>query len=138
MLSRTVRRLGSSLMHASATPHNEQPSDHQPMVYDKTGAIVPRNQLVLHQEQEIEKYVVNLFKNYFRTAFKENVSVDSTFKDHGLDSLDAVEIVVRMEDELGYVIPGEALRCFSSVRSFVNYIRQTEDFKREFNKEPIN
>lgn len=77
-------------------------------------------------------------KNYFRTANKKDITLDSKLSDHGLDSLDAVELVVRIEDELGYVIPGEALRVFTSVQSFVNYIRQTEDFKREFNKAPIN
>ena len=107
-------------------------------MYDKDGNIVQNNWLVLKSEQEIEKYVINLFKNYFRTTNKFGITTESTFKDHGLDSLDAVELVVRVEDELGYVIPGEALRCFSNVRSFVNYIKQTEDFKQEFNKQPIN
>ena len=51
------------------------------------------------------------------------MTVDSKFEDHGLDELDAVELVVRMEDELGYVVPGEALRVFKSVKSFCNYIK---------------
>mmetsp|Transcript_4399 Transcript_4399/g.6629 ORF Transcript_4399/g.6629 Transcript_4399/m.6629 type:complete len:143 (+) Transcript_4399:59-487(+) len=139
-LVRAQRRFSSSLMHSCTTPHNESNPNTQvtPMMYDKEGNVTPRSWLVLHTQEEIEKYVLNLFKNYFRTTNKGHLSADSVFKDHGLDSLDAVELVVRMEDELGYVVPGEALRCFSSIRSFVNYIKQTEDFKREFNKEPIN
>lgn len=132
MLRRVTRRFVSSLMHASATPHNEL------TVAEREGRLTTRSSLILQKEQEIEIYVLNLFKNYFRTAYKGNLSVNSTLGDHGLDSLDAVELVVRIEDELGYVIPGEALRCFSTVRSFINYIKQTEDFKKEFNKAPIN
>jgi len=108
------------------------------MVYDAQGTLVPRNSLVLKSEPEIEKYVLNLFKSYWRIGNPAKVTLDSRFIDHGLDSLDAVELVVRVEDELGYVIPAESLRCFCTVSSFVNYIKQTEDFKREFNKEPIN
>ena len=130
--------MSTSLMHGSAYPHNELPQPEHVNMYDKDGNIVQNNWLVLKSEQEIEKYVFNLFKNYFRTTNKYGITAESTFKDHGLDSLDAVELVVRVEDELGYVIPGEALRCFSTVRSFVNYIKQTEDFKQEFNKQPIN
>jgi acyl carrier protein len=132
------RLMSTSLMHGSAYPHNELPRPEHVNMYDKEGNIVQHNWLVLKSEQEIEKYVINLFKNYFRTTNKYNITLESTFRDHGLDSLDAVELVVRVEDELGYVIPGEALRCFSTVRSFVNYIKQTEDFKKEFNKHPIN
>ena len=139
MLARLSRRFGASLIHATAAPHNEASGKAQQLtVHDAQGNIVPRNSLVLKSEPEIEKYVLNLFKTYFRTGNPGKVSLESRFIDHGLDSLDAVELVVRVEDELGYVIPGEALRCFSTVRSFVNYIKQTEDFKKEFNKEPIN
>jgi acyl carrier protein len=139
MLVRFTRRFGSSLIHATAAPHNEASGKaKQVMVYDAQGTLVPRNSLVLKSEPEIEKYVLNLFKNYWRIGNPGKVTLDSRFVDHGLDSLDAVELVVRVEDELGYVIPAEALRCFCTVSSFVNYIKQTEDFKREFNKEPIN
>ena len=139
MLARLSRRFGASLIHATATPHNETLGKaNQVTVYDAQGNIVPRNALVLKTEPEIEKYVLNLFKTYFRTGNPGKVTLDSRFVDHGLDSLDATELVVRVEDELGYVIPGEALRCFTTVRSFVNYIKQTEDFKQEFNKTPIS
>jgi acyl carrier protein len=125
-------------MQASARPHNDQPSKELNLVHDKSGNIVPRNSLILRKEEEIEKYVLNLVSNYFRTTNKSQLTAKSLLTDHGLDHLDSVELVVRIEDELGYVIPGEALLCFTSVKSFINYIKQTEDFKLEFNKEPIN
>jgi acyl carrier protein len=126
------------MMHAAATPHNTQPRDTDVTIYNNQGELVSRSNIVLASHEDIEKYAIGLFKNYFRITNRNLVSKDSTFDDHGLDELDAVELVVRMEDELGYVVPGEALRCFKSVKNFVNYIKQTEDFKREFNKDPIN
>eukprot|EP00359_Climacostomum_virens_P002007 CAMPEP_0204899546 /NCGR_PEP_ID=MMETSP1397-20131031/1915_1 /ASSEMBLY_ACC=CAM_ASM_000891 /TAXON_ID=49980 /ORGANISM="Climacostomum Climacostomum virens, Strain Stock W-24" /LENGTH=125 /DNA_ID=CAMNT_0052067519 /DNA_START=49 /DNA_END=426 /DNA_ORIENTATION=- len=125
-------------MRASAFPHNEQARPDSVAVYNKTGQVEQRNFLVLKTQEEIEKYVLNLFKNYFRTINKGFLNLNSTLVDCGLDQLDAVELVVRIEDELGYVVPGEVLPCFGSVKNFVNYIKQTEDFKREFNKYPIS
>lgn len=136
--ARCLRRVSTSLMQASARPHNDQPSKELNLVHDKNGSIVPRNSLILRKEEEIEKYVLNLINNYFRTTNKTQLTANSLLSDHGLDHLDSVELVVRIEDELGYIIPGEALLCFTSVKSYINYIKQTEDFKLEFNKEPIN
>lgn len=123
MLARGFTRY-FSMMHAAATPHNTNPgSDNEVTLYNNLGEIVPRSNIALASHQDIEKYVIGLFKGYFRITNRNLVTVDSTFKDHGLDELDAVELVVRMEDELGYVVPGEALRVFKSVKSFVNYIK---------------
>ena len=49
---------------------------------------------MLSSDDEIEKYVISLVKNYFRTTKKASVSLDSNFEDHGLDSLDAIELVI--------------------------------------------
>jgi acyl carrier protein len=126
------------MMYAAAYPHNHQTRPDSIAVYNKSGQVEQRNFLVLKTQEEIEKYVINLFKNYFRTVNKGSLTLNSTIYDCGLDILDSVELVVRIEDELGYVVPGEALPCFQSVKNFVNYIKQTEDFKREFNKHPIS
>lgn len=50
--------------------------------------------LVLKSKDEIEKYVLSVVKNYFRTTKKAKVALDSTFKEHGLDSLDVIELVI--------------------------------------------
>jgi acyl carrier protein len=128
----------SSLTQASARPHNEKPSNLSLRSYDSSGQLVTRTALVLKKEEEIEKYVLNVIKNYFRTCNKGELTAISELEDHGLDRMDAAEIVIRLEDELGYTIPAEALLCFSNVKHFINYIKQTEDFKLEFNKDPIN
>ena len=63
-----------------------------------------------------------MVKNYFRTTKKASVTVDSDFTDHGLDSLDTIELVIQVEDELGYLIDAEKLELFKKPKHFVNYI----------------
>lgn len=60
-----------------------------------------RGELVLSQQDQIEKYVLSVIKGYFRTTYKEGLNVESNLADHGLDSLDAVELSMILEDELG-------------------------------------
>jgi acyl carrier protein len=95
-----------------------------------------KNALVLSTNDEIESYVLSIVRDYFRTTKKAAVSLDSLFVDHGLDSLDAIEFVIRIEDELGYLIEAENLELFKKPRHFVNFIKQLEAYKTEFNKLP--
>ena len=60
-----------------------------------------KNALVLKTDDEIEQYVVSITKDYFRTTRKASVGLDSAFSDHGLDSLDVIELVIRVEDVTG-------------------------------------
>ena len=63
-----------------------------------------------------------MVKGYFRTTKKASVTLDSKFTDHGLDSLDVIELVIQVEDELNYLIDAEKLELFSKPLHFVNYI----------------
>ena len=92
--------------------------------------------LVLANSDEIEQYVLSVVRDYFRTTRKAALSLDSSFADHGLDSLDAIEFVIQIEDELGYLIDAENLELFKKPVHFVNYIKQLEAYKTEFNKMP--
>ena len=96
-----------------------------------------KNALVLKTDDEIEQYVVSITKDYFRTTRKASVTLDSEFSSQGLDSLDVVELVIRVEDELGYMIDAENLEKFKKPRHFVNFIKQMEGYKQEFNKLPM-
>ena len=91
---------------------------------------------MLKTDDEIQKYVLSVCREYFRTTMKASLNLDSSFKDHGLDSLDVIELVIRIEDELGYVIDGENLAKFKKPKHFVNFIRHVEAYKAEFNKLP--
>ena len=92
--------------------------------------------LILKTEDEITDYVLSVVKNYFRTTKKASVTVDSSFGDHGLDSLDTIEFVIQIEDELGYLIDAEKLELFKKPKHFVNFISQMEAYKTEHNRLP--
>ena len=64
------------------------------------------------------------------------MTLDSSFSDHGLDSLDVIELVIQVEDELGYLIDAEKLELFSKPKHFVNFIIQMEAYKAEHNRLP--
>ena len=92
--------------------------------------------LVLKSNDEIQNYVLSLVRNYFRTTKKASVNLESSFADHGLDSLDVIELVIQIEDELGYLIDAEKLELFSKPKHFVNYIAQTEAYRTEHHRLP--
>ena len=56
--------------------------------------------------------------------------------DHGLDSLDTIELVIQIEDELGYLIDAECLELFTKPKHFVNFITQMEAYKTEHDRLP--
>jgi len=58
------------------------------------------------------------------------VTAKSTLAEHGLDSLDSIEISMQIEEDLGYVISAETLPSFSKVSHYITYIQQVEAFKR--------
>ena len=92
--------------------------------------------LALQNRDEIEKYVLSLTKNYFRTTRKATVGLESKFADHGLDSLDVIELVIQVEDELGYLIDGENLEKFKKPKHFVNFIWQMDSYRKENSRLP--
>jgi acyl carrier protein len=53
---------------------------------------------------------------------KAKLTLESNLRDHGLDSLDLIELVIQVEDELGYVIDAENLQKFQKPKHFVNFI----------------
>lgn len=58
------------------------------------------------------------------------VNKSSLLADHGLDSLDTIEICMQIEEDLGYVISAETLPQFNKVSHFINYIQHVEAFKK--------
>merc|ERR1712166_1290197 len=80
-----------------------------------------KNALVLKTNDEIEKY--------FLSTKKASVGLDCLLSDHGLDSLDAIELVIKVEDELGYVIDAENLEKFKKPVHYVNFIKHMEAYK---------
>ena len=108
----------------------------QPWVEMENHIMRTRNELVLSDHDRIEKYVLSVVRGYFRTTYKDGISLNSNLKDHGLDSLDSIELGMILEDELGYIIEAEVLPKFSKPKHFVNYIKQMEAYKAEFHMLP--
>lgn len=52
------------------------------------------------------------------------ITVDSTFADLGVDSLDAIEVLFEVEEEFDLSIPNEALRGMTCVRDVVNGVER--------------
>lgn len=77
--------------------------------------------------------MINIVKDYFRTTNKNGVTITSKLSDHGLDSLDSIELSMRIEEDLGYVISAETLPVLRSVKNFVTYIQHVENFKLQNN-----
>ena len=51
---------------------------------------------------------------------KELVSIDSTFEELGLDSLDSIELIADMEEEFNVTIPNTELQGIKSIRNAVD------------------
>lgn len=124
---------GKSLTSSFKTKQKDQPL--QKYV---EGQLVTRTALTLKKEEDIESYVINLVKNYFRTTNKAAIALESKLEDHGLDSLDSIELSMQIEEDLGYVISAETLPVLNKVKHYVNYIRHVEQFKQEHKKVPIS
>ena len=92
--------------------------------------------LVLQDREQVEQYVLNMIRGYFRTTQKSFISMESPLEEHGLDSLDRVELIMQVEDDLGYIIDAESLDRFRKPKHFVNFIVQLEAYKREFHRLP--
>ena len=101
------------------------------------GELVPINHLVLHQRDSIEQYVFKIIKDYHRTTYKVGLTLESELSDHGLDSLDAMELAMQVEEDLGYKISAENLSVFHKVKHYVNFIDQVESFKKTYDKDPL-
>ena len=55
----------------------------------------------------------------------ERITLDSQIKkDLGADSLDILQLLLRIEDQYGIVIPDKALATFNTVRDVVTYLEQ--------------
>jgi acyl carrier protein len=80
----------------------------------------------LKKQEDIDGYVLNMIKAYFRTTNKQGLNLDSKFEDHGLDSLDSIELAMQVEEDLGYIISAETLPVLNKVKHISNYIKHVE------------
>jgi acyl carrier protein len=71
----------------------------------------------------IEQQVVELFKTQLKV---ETLELTSSLKDLGADSLDAVELVMAIEDTFGIEIADDEAQQVVSVQSAINLIKSKQ------------
>ncbi len=116
-----------------STNHTNQ--NNQVIFKYENGELVTRSALVLRKKEQIQDYVLKTIKNYFSCTKRNALTTSSTLKEHGIDSLDAVEIAIQIEEDLGYNIPAENLALFSKVNHYINYIQHVEFLKEKLERE---
>ena len=71
----------------------------------------------------IEQQVVELFKTQLKV---ENLELTSSLKDLDADSLDAVELVMAIEDAFGIEITDDEAQLITSVQSAIDLIKSKQ------------
>ena len=137
--SKTPRYFFCAAGETNITPNKEAPAaqEKKNITYYENGELVSRNQLTLKKYEDIEGYIIKLLQGYYRTINRNNIHLESTLEEHGLDSLDSIELSMQIEEELGYQISAETLPVLQKVKHYVNYIRHVEGFKEEMKKNPL-
>ena len=54
---------------------------------------------------------------------KENVTIDSTFEQLGVDSLDAINLIYEIESDFNISVPDEVARSIKDVRQLLEALR---------------
>lgn len=60
---------------------------------------------------------------------KEKVTIDSSFEELGIDSMDGVNILFALENEFDITIPDEAAKQIHSIREMVEGVRKLVEMK---------
>lgn len=71
----------------------------------------------------IEKRVINIVNDVLGVE----ASVEDTFDDLYVDSLDLVEIIIECEQEFGYPIKDDKVQNLKTVRDLVNLIKDLDN-----------
>lgn len=73
--------------------------------------------------ESIESQVIAIIAKK-RKLDPATVTLDSTFEQLGVDSLDAADLLFTFEDTFGIVVPDEAAQSMKSVRQVVDGVRR--------------
>lgn len=71
---------------------------------------------------ETQERLVAIFREVMDYPEDKEISLDATFKDLGIDSMDLVEVVFAIESEFEIEIPDNDLKNFTTVGSAVDFI----------------
>jgi acyl carrier protein len=76
---------------------------------------------------EVKEKILNIVKKHVGPTKSEKVDENSLFSDVGLDSLDAVEIIMTVEEEFDVVISEEKATKLKTVADLVKCVEETLD-----------
>lgn len=84
---------------------------------------------VFTSEEAVDLYVVELFKSYFRTINQTLLTIHSHYRELGLDEMDKLELVIRLENDLGQPVPQREYERLATLKTFTHYIMKTTNYK---------
>ena len=82
--------------------------------------------------------VQTILAKQLRLAPEKITPESRIMKDLGADSLDILQLLMRIEDQYGIVIPDEELATFNIVQDVVDYLEKQEISLGDIAKEPAN
>lgn len=80
-------------------------------------------------QDELTKRVIAVMAATQHIA-EEKITLDSTFQELGIDSLDGINILFALENEFDINIPDDAAREIRSVRDMVEGVRKLVEMKQ--------
>ena len=85
--------------------------------------------------EELTERVLNIIAETQRKD-RAQVSIDSSFEELGIDSMDGVNIVFALENEFDINVPDEEVKTIRSVRDMVEGVRTLVEQKSSQNPAP--
>lgn len=79
-------------------------------------------------QEDLTKRVISVMATTQHIA-EDKITIDSTFQELGIDSLDGINILFALESEFDINIPDEAAKEIRSVREMVDGVRQLVEAK---------
>jgi acyl carrier protein len=80
-------------------------------------------------QDELSKRVIAVMAATQHIA-EEKITIDSTFQELGIDSLDGINILFALENEFDINIPDDAAREIRGVRDMVEGVRKLVEMKQ--------
>jgi acyl carrier protein len=74
--------------------------------------------------EHLEEFTIQAIIKHCKKATSENITLDSKLKDDlGGDSLDAIEVVMDLEDKYNFEFPEDRVKEISTVRDVIELTR---------------
>src|SRR6202040_3294717 len=94
-----------------------------PDPHSQSSRISPRNGKPTLMSDELIQRVRNVIASTQRIPI-ENVTIDSSFQELGIDSMDGVNILFALENEFNITIPDEAAKQIRNVRQMMEGVER--------------